>query len=134
MLVACNATTASLSPFKSDAAGTDSAGGDAAGSPIAETDDAAAGDSEAATTAAWPWDATTAPDAGYPAPMACDVDASPEASITECPPPISTCGSSQDLLYFGWGACVAGWCSWPQMTTGCRWGCSSGGCLAPPTM
>lgn len=134
-LVACNTATTSVSLSKSDAAGTDSSGGDSAGSPVVETDDGAASLNEAATTdVAWPWDATTAPDAGYPAPMACDMDASPEASITECPPPFSTCGNFQQLVYFGWGQCVAGSCSWPQMTMTCRWGCSGGGCLAAPTM
>ena len=131
MLVACNATTTSASLPNSDAAK-----GDSARPAVGETEDAAAtGSDGAAPDEASPADATITPeDAGDPAPMQCDMDASLEASVTECPPPFSECADSQQLMYFAWGQCVAGWCSWPQMTTRCPYGCWRGGCLAPPTM
>ena len=131
MLVGCNATTTSNPSSKNDEAGSDSAG-----PAIREMEDATASVGEAAATDAWPWDAAPVPEdaTGYAPPMACDMDASPEASVTECPPPISVCDNAQQqLVYFDWGQCVAGWCSWPQMTTPCPYGCASGRCFSAPT-
>jgi hypothetical protein len=71
-------------------------------------------------------------------PMACDVDASDEASADYCPPPLSICADNQHLAYFDWGTCVAGWCVWPDKIMACpSFGrCVSGACIssltAPP--
>jgi hypothetical protein len=129
MIVACNTTTSPESPSISDAAKSD-----AARPAVGAIKDAAKGNEAAGPDDASPADATTGPeDAGYPAPMPCDMDASLEASVTACPPPLSVCASSQKLMYFAWGECLAGSCSWPQMLLGCPYGCWSGGCLGPPT-
>jgi hypothetical protein len=71
---------------------------------------------------------------GYPPPEHCDMDASAEASVTACPPPLSACADGQRLKYFDWGQCVAGWCNWPETIMSCFPGCSNGACLSGPTM
>ena len=72
---------------------------------------------------------------GYPPPEHCDMDASAEASVTACPPPLSVCADGQRLKYFDWGQCMAGWCNWPETIMSCGFpGCSNGACLSGPTM
>lgn len=74
----------------------------------------------------------------YPPQMACDVNASPEASVTQCPPPISVCAvkTGTGISYFDWGQCVGGRCTWTMHFTPCPQGglCYSGACQSGPTM
>ena len=84
------------------------------------------------------------PDGGgaYPPPMACDTDASAEASITMCPPPISVCNGptpsaeGDGIYYYDWGQCMSGWCTWTQHLMPCPYhgSCANGACATPPTM
>jgi hypothetical protein len=141
LLLACTEVTTSDSRSTIDAAQAD-----AVQAPPEETQDAtspsvdATGDDTTAQDEAALQDVSPAfEDVGAFAPhVACDVDASPEASVTACPPPLSLCINVQGLMFFDWGQCVAGWCHWPQTIMNCRygpgWGCSNGACLSGPTM
>jgi hypothetical protein len=138
-LLACNAVTTSESRSAPDAAQAD-----ASEAPSGEVSDAKPPPVDVTSRdATEPFDAalkdvSTAPQAAspYPPPTACDVDASAEASVTACPPPISVCADLRGIKYFDWGQCVAGWCEWPQMIMSCPSygaGCFNGACLSGPT-
>jgi hypothetical protein len=143
LLLACTEVTTSDSRSTVDAAQAD-----AVQAPPEETQDAtspsvdatgAGGDTTAQDEAALQDVSPPFEDVGAFAPhVACDVDASPEASVTACPPPLSLCINVQGLLFFDWGQCVAGWCHWPQTIMNCpygvNWGCSNGACVSGPTM
>jgi hypothetical protein len=139
LLPACTEVTTSDSRSTVDAAQADSVRAppeetqDATSPPV----DAVGADTTAQHEAALQDVSPAFEDVGAYAPhVACDVDASPEASVTACPPPLSVCADLHGIMYFDWGQCVAGWCQWPQKIISCPWlsiGCSNGACLAGPT-
>ena len=147
MLLACDAGTPTAAHHGDDGAATsqpsDATTGDDALPDATTADDAlpdapdasAPSDAGVASDASAPDDAQT-----YPPPMACDMDASPEASLTMCPPPISVCAGLapsdyRTIYYFDWGQCEGGWCTWPRHETVCPYSqCDNGACETPPTM
>lgn len=126
-LIACNAATSAPHHEPEDAA--------LRAADATEPDAGAMSYSTGADATASPQEAAAADDASVPMvePLACDVDASDEAGVAYCPPPISVCADGRHLVYFDWGTCVAGYCVWPHTFMTCPIGgrCANGGCISP---